>query len=96
VKGTREPAPGDNPSGPREIATRIERQYPAWLVMWSLYYREFFAYPCFRVPQGTVLHYADPGQLVAEMFSVQRAASQASRVMAGSAGGGMWRASEGG
>jgi hypothetical protein len=75
------------------MAARIERQNPGWLVMWSLYYRQFYAYPCFRVPQGTVLHYADPGQLVAEMFSVQRAASQASRVVAGSAGGGMWRVS---
>jgi hypothetical protein len=73
------------------MAARIERRYPGWLVLWSLYYREFYAYPRFTVPKGTVLHYPDPGQLVAEMFSVQKAASQASRVAAGSAGGGMWK-----
>ena len=83
--------PSDSHSGPREMATRIERQYSAWLVMWSLYYREFYAYPCFTVPNGTVLHYADPARLVAEMFTVQQAAAQASRVAAASAGGGMWR-----
>ena len=94
-RAPRLPVPGDSHSDPRETATRIERQYPAWLVMWSLYYREFYAFPCFSVPKGTVLHYADPGKLVAEMFSVQRAAAQASRVVAGSAGGGMWHASAG-
>jgi hypothetical protein len=77
--------------GRRETATRIERQYPAWLVMWSPYYLEYYAYPRFYVPQGTVLHYADTGQLVAEMCTVQKAAAHASRVTAASAGGGMWR-----
>lgn len=95
MNGTREPVPGGGRSDAREVAARIERKYPGWLVMWSLYCREFFAFPCFSVPQGTVLHYPDPGQLVAEMFSVQKAAAQASRVVAGSAGGGMWRISEG-
>jgi hypothetical protein len=83
---------GDGHPGPREVVARIQRKYPGWLVMWSLYYREFYAFPCFTVPQGTVLHYADPSQLVVEMFSVQKAAAQASRVTAGSAGGGLWRA----
>jgi hypothetical protein len=59
--------------------------------MWSPYYLEYYAYPRFYVPQGTVLHYADPGQLAAEMRTVQKAAAQASRVAAASAGGGMWR-----
>jgi hypothetical protein len=82
-----------NHSESRAVAARIERTYPGWLVMWSLYNRQFYAFPCFLVPQGTVLHYADPGQLVAEMFSVQKAAAQASRVVAASAGGGMRRPS---
>lgn len=77
----------------RHVAARIERTNPGWLVMWSMYYREFYAFPCFCVPQGTVLHYADPGQLVAEMFSVQKAAAQVSRVVAASAGGGLRRPS---
>jgi hypothetical protein len=76
----------------REMAARIEQRYAGWLVLWSLYYREFYAYPCFTVPKGTILHYPDPAQLVAEMFSVQKAAAQVSRVVAASAGGGMWKA----
>jgi hypothetical protein len=97
MNGTRGTAPGDSDdSDAREIAARIERQYPGWLVMWSRYYRQFHAFPCFSVPKGTVLHQSDPGRLVAEMCSVQKAAMQASRVVAGSAGGGMWHASGGG
>lgn len=95
MNGTRERVLCDSHSGPREMAARIQQENPGWVVMWSPYYRELFAFPCFSVPKGTVLHYPDPGQLVAEMFSVQKAAAQAWRVVAGSAGGGMWRASEG-
>jgi hypothetical protein len=96
VNGTPAPVLRERLPGPREVATRIEQENPGWLVMWGPYCREFVAFPCFHVPQGTVLHYRDAGQLVAEMFSVQKAAAQAWRVAAGSAGGGMWRASEGG
>jgi hypothetical protein len=92
MKGPREPVPAESQSGAREMAVRIERRHPGWLVLWSLYYREFYAYPCFTVPKGTILHYPDPAQLLAEMVLVQKAAAQASRVVAGSAGGGMWRA----
>lgn len=60
----------------RKTAARIERDYPQWLIMWSPYYEEYWAYPRFRVPQGTVLHDADPGELVAEMRAVQKAAAQ--------------------
>lgn len=86
---------GERHSGPGEMAERIQRENPGWLVMWSLYYREFYAFPCFSVPKGTVLRDADPGRLVGEMLSVQKAAAQAWRAVACSAGGGMWRASEG-
>jgi len=75
---------------PRDVAARIERTYPGWLVMWSPYFREFYGFPCFMVPQGTVLRYREPDELVAEMLTVQKAAAQAARVVAGAAGGGMW------
>jgi hypothetical protein len=74
----------------REIAAGIALNCPGWLVMWSPYFRVYFAYPCFTVPQGTVLRDADPRELVAEMRTVQKAAAQAARVVAGSAGGAMW------
>jgi hypothetical protein len=91
VKLQHEPALVVDHGGRRESAMQIERQYPGWLVMWSPYYLEYYAYPRFCVPQGTVLHYADPRRLVTEMLTVQKAASQASRLAAASAGGGMWR-----
>lgn len=72
------------------MAARIERQHPGWVLVWSPYFREFYAFPCFMVPQGTVLHYREPDQLVAEMLTVQKAAAQAARAVAGSAGGEMW------
>jgi hypothetical protein len=72
------------------MAARIEQSNPAWLVMWSPYFRKYYAYPRFSVPKSTVLDYADPGRLVAEMHTVQKAAAQASRVAAASAGGGIW------
>lgn len=77
-------------AGHREIAAGIERDCSRWLVMWSPYFRVYYAYPCFCVPQGTVLRDADPGELMAGMRAVQKAAAQAARVVAGSAGGGMW------
>jgi hypothetical protein len=58
----------------REIAVRIERDFPRWLVIWGLYSRRFWAYPCFRVPTGTIAEAANPDDLVAEMCSIQRAA----------------------
>jgi len=86
------PITGDGHPGPHEVVARIQREYPGWFVMWSRYYQEFYAFPCFSVPKGTVLHHADPRQLVVQMFSVHKAAVQASRVAVGAAGGGMWRA----
>jgi hypothetical protein len=81
---------GDADLANRETAARIERDCPGWLVMWSPYFRVYYAYPCFSVPQGTVLHDASPGELVTEMRTVQKAAAQAARMVAGSAGGGLW------
>lgn len=57
-----------------ETAARVEKAYPGWLVMWGPYYREYWAYPCFSVRQGTILHSSDPGELVREMRSVQMSA----------------------
>lgn len=79
-----------DPARCRDLAVRIERQHPGWLLMWSPYFREFYAFPCFMVPRGTVLHYREPDELVPEMLRVQKAAAQAARAVAGAAGGGMW------
>jgi hypothetical protein len=66
--------PAIDHSSQRETAARVEKACPGWLVMWGPYYREYWAYPCFNVPQGTILHSGDPGELVREMRSVQMSA----------------------
>jgi len=53
------------------IAVRIGRDFPRWLILWGAYSREYWAYPCFRVPPGTVLHSPDPGELAGQMTMIQ-------------------------
>jgi hypothetical protein len=49
------------------MAARIEQSNPAWLVMWSPYFRRYYAYPRFSVPKGT------PPQERAAVDSLRRA-----------------------
>lgn len=61
----------------RQIASEIEQNRPAWLVMWGCYTRLFWAYPKFMVPSGTIVSAFSPYQLLAGMDSVE--AEQAER-----------------
>lgn len=54
-------------------AERIMEIFPRWLVIWGHYTSEFWAYPCFRTPAGTVLHAGEPSVLAGRMHLVQRA-----------------------
>lgn len=63
----------------RQIAQRIEADFPYWLVMWGVGSRKFWAYPRFRVPRGTIAKATDPNDLVAEMRSIQAAAAGGAR-----------------
>ena len=38
-----------------ETAQRIERDNPAWIVVWGVYTREYVAFPKFGAPPGTML-----------------------------------------
>jgi hypothetical protein len=38
----------------RRTAVLIERDFSQWLVMWGPYSREFWAYPLFNAPWGTI------------------------------------------
>lgn len=58
----------------RELAARIERAFPRWLVLWGTYSRQFWGYPRFRVPRGTIAHAASPDDLVGMMRAIQRSA----------------------
>jgi hypothetical protein len=55
----------------RETATRIEQDYPLWLVMWGAYSEEYWAYPRFDAPKGTILHSPSPDDLTSDMRAIQ-------------------------
>ena len=40
----------------RELARRIEKANPHWLVMWGAFSREYWAYHLLPVPSGTIVH----------------------------------------
>jgi hypothetical protein len=61
--------------GQRKAADRIQRQHPAWLVMYGPWTRHFWAYPLFPVPRGTILNAPSTGELVAWMRTTELAAS---------------------
>jgi hypothetical protein len=60
--------PGDE--GP--MAARMMRVFPYWLVVWGGSSGEFWAFPCFDVPPGTILHDADPNAFAGKMRRLQR------------------------
>ncbi|HVB45353.1 MAG TPA: hypothetical protein VNF47_21980 [Streptosporangiaceae bacterium] len=55
------------------MAEKVMEVFPFWMVMWGEYTREFWAYPRFCAPAGTILHAADPGALAGMMRQLQRA-----------------------
>jgi hypothetical protein len=63
----------------REQAARIERAFPRWFVIWGTHSRQFWAFPCFRVPRGTIAHAARPDDLAGMMREIQHAAMSEAR-----------------
>jgi len=55
----------------RRTAVLIERDFPQWLVMWGPYSRQFWAYPLFNAPRGTIAHSPDPNELASDMRTIQ-------------------------
>lgn len=58
----------------RRQAERIGEVFPFWLIMWGAYSRQFWAYPRFGAPHGTIAHAADPNDLAASMRAIESAA----------------------
>jgi len=54
------------------MAERIMEVFPHWLVMWGAYSRQFWAYPLFDVPAGTIVRAADASTLAGMMRRLQR------------------------
>lgn len=59
----------------REQAKRIERAFPRRMAMRGAYSRQFWAYPRFRVPKGTIAHAAKPDDLAGMMRAIQQSAA---------------------
>jgi hypothetical protein len=60
----------------RVMAGRLMGVFPAWLVLWGVYSREFWAFPRFAAHPGEVLHESDPNVLAGQMHQVQRAVAE--------------------
>jgi hypothetical protein len=61
-----------NPDDAYEISQRIMEIFPCWLVIWGAYSRQFWAFPCFRAPAGTIAHSGNPSALAGKMRAIQR------------------------
>lgn len=59
----------------RQLAARLGKAFPHWHIMWGAWSRQFWAYPLFRAPRGTIAHSSDPGDVAAQMRQVQAAVS---------------------
>lgn len=64
------PATAQRPMSPDDevcVAALMTQIFPDWLVTWKDSSAEFWAYPYFAEPAGTVLHDADPNVLADKM-----------------------------
>ena len=57
----------------RRAAARIAQHSPHWVVIWGTATREFWAFPVFQVPAGTIAHHGDPVALTRQMLQIQTA-----------------------
>ncbi len=57
----------------RRTAAGIAQHSPQWLVIWGTATREFWAFPVFQVPAGTIAHHGDPAALTRQMRQIQTA-----------------------
>jgi hypothetical protein len=63
----------------RRLAARLAEVFPRWCVMWGTYSRQFWGYPKFRVPRGTIAHAISPDDLAGMMRAIERSARDGRR-----------------
>jgi hypothetical protein len=56
----------------RETATRIDRDFPGWMVLWGVYTRQFVAFPLFDAPPGSLVTSYNPETLTDRMSAISR------------------------
>jgi hypothetical protein len=59
--------------GAREIARRIELEYPRWIVVFGAFTKQFICFPRFPAAPGTVVIASYPGALPERMKYAERA-----------------------
>lgn len=69
-------APAVCPESEGSMAARMMLVFPYWLVVWGASSGEFWAFPCFDAPAGTILHDADPHALAGRMHRLQRVVTE--------------------
>lgn len=52
----------------------VEQVFPSWLVLWGAHSREFFAFPTFDAPAGTMASGSSPNDVARRMRAIERAA----------------------
>jgi hypothetical protein len=57
----------------RRTAARIAQHSPQWVVIWGTATREFWAFPVFQVPAGTIARHRDPAVVIRQMRQIQTA-----------------------
>ena len=57
----------------RRAAARIAQHSPRWVIIWGTATREYWAFPVFQVPTGTIAHHGDPAGLTRQMRQIQTA-----------------------
>ncbi|HEY4851038.1 MAG TPA: hypothetical protein VII22_09580 [Streptosporangiaceae bacterium] len=57
----------------RRAAARIAQHNPQWVVIWGTATREFWAFPMFQVPAGTIARHGDSAVLTRQMRQIQTA-----------------------
>jgi hypothetical protein len=65
------PSPDGSDETARQTAIQIEQDFPRWMVMWGVHSQEYWAFARFEVPQGVILHAADPNELARQMRDIE-------------------------
>ena len=78
--------------GSHATAARIEREFPLRVVMYGACTRQYWAYPQFDVPAGTIVHSGSPDELARQMLAAELAARRPGSLPFPGAGGGRTQA----
>ena len=62
----------DSPTA--DMFARLADAFPHWFIMWGLYERAYWAFPCFAAVPGTLIMASGTGELMAAMRDAEHEA----------------------